>query len=202
MDMVRLLETVSRALQLKLVPVVQALDIRLVAGQTSLEVWVQDIDNISYGAHTGHILPEGVVAAGAKGVALNHSENKALDFEELVGKHARAREVGLKTLVFAGSMDELSQMIVLSPDFVAYEPPELIGSQNKSVVTEEPEIIKNAVELAQSKSLPLIVGAGIHTQEDIKISLSLGASGFAVASGIMQAQNPRQAVEDLVKGYM
>ncbi len=202
LDMASILEAVSRSSHIKLVPVVQALDLRLVADKISLEVWIQNIDNISYGAHTGHILPEGAVEAGAKGVFLNHSENKAFDFEELTGKCVRAREAGLKTLVFARDLEELSHVVTLTPDFVAYEPPELIGSKDKSVSTQKPETVKEAVELAQSNGLPLIVGAGIHTGEDIKISLGLGASGFAVASGIMQAQDFKSAVEELIKGYL
>lgn len=200
--MVRALEAVSQESHVKLVAVVQALDLRMVATKTNLEVWVQGIDNISYGAHTGHILPEGVVAAGARGVVLNHSEKKAMNFDELSGQVERAREVGLKTLIFAGSMDELANAASLNPDFVSYEPPELIGSSDKSVATEEPDIIKKAVEVAKKHDLPLIVGAGIHTENDIKTSLSLGATGFAIASGIMKANEPKKEIENLVKGYM
>ncbi len=201
LEMVKTLESVSRETGVKLIPIVQALDLRMIAGQTSLEVWVQGIDNITYGAHTGHTLPEGVLLAGAKGAVLNHSENKALNVEDLAGRNQRARDVGLKTLIFADSTDELRQAISLKPDFVSYEPPELIGSSDKSVATEKPDIVKKAVNIAKNADIPLIVGAGIQTKEDITTSLNLGASGFAIASGIMNAENPRTVIENLAKGF-
>lgn len=201
MAMIKTLESVSGQTEVKLIPIVQALDLRMIASQTSLDVWAQNVDNITYGAHTGHILPEGTRLAGAKGVVLNHSEKKA-DMNDLSAKHRRARDVGLKTLIFAGNMDELEQVILLKPDFVSYEPWELIGSGDKSVATEKPDIIKKAVDMAKKAGLPLIVGAGIHTKEDIATSLNLGASGFAVASGIMNAENPREVIENLLKGYI
>ncbi|KKS20566.1 MAG: Triosephosphate isomerase [candidate division WWE3 bacterium GW2011_GWA1_41_8] len=132
---------------------------------------------------------------------MNHSENKIASFEELTKTHMRAKEVGLKTLIFASSLTEFKKILTLKPDFIAYEPEELVGSSEKSVASERPEIITDAFNLSKEQGIPLIVGAGIHSREDIKTSLNLGASGFAVASDILKAHDPKAELLDLIEGY-
>lgn len=200
-NLVGQLTELAQSTHVKLVPVVQAADLREITAITTLEVWVQHIDPVTYGAHTGSILPEAVVEDGAQGTFLNHSEHKFNDFTALSKAVEIAKSQNLKTLIFAGSLTELKEVIKLKPDFVSYEPPELIGSSDKSVATEEPEIIKTASDLARGESIPLIVGAGIHSREDIKTSLELGATGFAIASDIMKAEDPIEELKNLIEGY-
>jgi triosephosphate isomerase len=97
----KVLEEVSNATQVKIIPVVQILDAELIASSTSLGVWIQHIDPVSYGPYTGWTLPEEAVRAGIKGVFLNHSEHKFDNWEDLTKAVLRCREVDLKTLVFA-----------------------------------------------------------------------------------------------------
>lgn len=200
-SLVKIIENVSEQMQIKIIPVVQLSDLGEIVNESTVEVWAQNVEGIEYGSHTGHVLPEAVLAAGAKGTFLNHSEIKDGDFEKLGKATERAAEVGLKTLIFAADMVELEHVVGLKPDYVSYEPPELIGSSDKSVATERPEIITQAVEIAKKDSIPLIVGAGIHTREDIKTSLNLGASGFAIASGILKAKDPKAELLNLCSGY-
>ena len=199
--MAKLLESVALETQVKIIPVVQAADVREVVQTVKLEVWVQHIDPVEFGAHTGSIIPESVKEDGAIGTFLNHSEHKFENFEELESAHKRAKSVGLKTLIFAGNIAHLLSVVELRPDFVSYEPPELVGSETTSVAKEKPEIISKAVEIAKTKSLPLIVGAGIKSEEDIRVSLQLGASGFAIASDIVKAKDPKKELLELIKGY-
>ena len=199
-NLVKIIEEVATQTQIKIIPAVQVLDLRDVIKSTKLEVWVQKIDPITYGASTGGILPEEVLAAGASGTFLNHSENRIEDFATLEASVNRAREVGLKSLVFAKDIDELTRICSLKPDYVSYEPPELIGGEI-SVSSAKPEIISQAVNITKEVGIPLIVGAGIHSREDIKTSLSLGAAGFAVASAIVKSDNPRKVILDLTEGY-
>lgn len=198
----KIMEDVATSALIKLIPVVQAEDVREVSQSVKLEVWVQHVDAVEYGAHTGSIIPEAVKEDGAIGTFLNHSEHKFQSFEELEKAHRRAKEVGLKTLIFAGNIPELLSVRSLKPDFVSYEPPELVGSQTTSVVKEKPEVIAQAVEAAKEVSLPLIVGAGIKSEEDIRVSLGLGASGFAVASGVVKAEDPKVELNKLLNGYL
>lgn len=197
----KIIETVASEKQVKLIPVVQPSDIREIVQSTKLEVWCQHVDDVEYGAHTGAIIPEAVREDGAMGTFLNHSEHRFLDFDLLQKAHVRAKSVGLKTLIFAGNLDQLSEIIKLNPDYVSYEPPELVGSQTTSVAKEKPEVIARAVELARSSGLPLIVGAGIKSEMDIRKSLELGATGFAIASDIVKAEDPGRELRELIKGY-
>ncbi|MEK7550303.1 MAG: triose-phosphate isomerase [Patescibacteria group bacterium] len=187
--------------QIKIIPVVQASDIKEIVSSTKLEVWVQSIDSVEFGAHTGAVMPEAVLEDGATGTFLNHSENRFTSFDELAKASDRAKEVGLKTLIFAKDLEELKNICSLSPNYLAYEPPELVGSSTISVAQAQPEVISQAQEIAKSASLPLIVGAGIHTREDIKKCLELGAVGVAVASDIMKAEDPRTELLELIEGF-
>jgi triosephosphate isomerase len=199
--MSKIVEEVSLLSGIKIIPVVQTADIREIVSTVSIEVWAQKIDAVTFGAHTGSILPESVLEDGARGTFLNHSENRFSDFKSLSAAHQRAREVGLKTLIFAKDLEELEKITSLKPDYISYEPPALIGSKDKSVASAEPEIIASAVEISKKSGIPLIVGAGVHSKEDVRICIELGAVGIAVASDIMMADNPKEELLDLVSGF-
>src|SRR5688572_19323782 len=103
----KIIQEVSFQTGIKIFAVVQSTDIKEVSESSSIEVWSQKIDPVGYGAHTGSVLPEAVIEDGARGVFVNHSENKAQDLDEIEKTIDRANEVGLKTLVFASDMQEL-----------------------------------------------------------------------------------------------
>lgn len=197
----KIAEEVSKESGIKIIPVVQIADIKEIVSLTQIEVWAQKVDPVTYGAHTGSVLPESVFEDGAIGTVLNHSENRFNDFESLSRAHKRAKEVGLKTLIFTKDLEELQKVSELKPDFISYEPPSLIGSKDISVATAEPEIISKAVIISKNFGIPLIVGAGVHSKEDVKKCIKLGSSGIAVASDVMLADNPKEELLDLVEGF-
>ena len=197
----KILENVAHESQIKIIPVVQIIDAEMVIASTTLEVWIQHVDPIGYGAHTGWTLPEEASKIGVSGVFLNHSEHKFDNFDNLYKANEKAMAANLKTLIFAGDIPELKKVCDLAPTYVSYEPPELVGSVTNSVAMAKLEIIQEAAGVAGSFDLPLIVGAGIHSQEDIRTSLSLGATGFAVATDIVKAADPKKELLDLVGGY-
>jgi len=200
-DLTKILEEVAHETQVKIIPVVQAGDVKEIVNSTKLEVWVQKIDAVEFGAHTGSIIPEAVFEDGALGTFLNHSELRFENFEDLAKASDRAKSVGLKTLIFVNDIQELKNITSLSPNYLAYEPPELVGSSTVSVSTAKPEVIKEAAEIAKLAGIPLIVGAGIHSAEDIRKSLELGAVGFAVASSILLSEDPRREILALTEGF-
>lgn len=197
----QILEEVAHQTQVKVVPVVQAPDVKEVVSSTTLEVWVQKIDPVNFGAHTGSILAEAVFEDGAIGTFLNHSEAKFASFDELAKASDRAKEVGLKTLIFAKDVEELRDSCSLRPNFAAYEPPELIGSLTTSVAQAKPELVSEAAEIARHAGIPLIVGAGVHSSQDVRKSLELGAVGVAVATDVVKAQDPRKELLELIEGF-
>ncbi len=197
----KVLEEVAHISQIKIIPVVQVIDAEMVIASTTLEVWIQHVDPVSYGAHTGWTLPEEAARIGVSGVFLNHSEHKFDSFDNLYTAVEKSMAANLKTLVFASDLDELKRVADLAPTYVAYEPAELVGSTTTSVTQAQPEVISQAADVARSFGLPLVVGAGIHSQEDIRKSLSLGAIGFAIATNIVKAEDPKVALLELVEGF-
>ncbi|QKQ98658.1 triose-phosphate isomerase [Candidatus Nanohaloarchaea archaeon] len=164
--------------------------------ETDVEVFAQHLDPVEPGSHTGSILGEGIVEAGASGTLLNHSENR-LESEQIKASVEKAKELGLNTVVCAQSPEECREFKEFEPDYIAFEPPELIGGDT-SVAEAEPEIIEEAVEA--SAPVPALTGAGIKTAEDVSKSLEHGCEGVLVASGVVKAEKPGEAVEELVKG--
>lgn len=187
--------------EIPVIPVVQAVDLFRVKQKVGkAEVWVENVDGVEFGQHTGAVLPEAVVKAGAGGTFLNHSEHKAANLEELGGTVKRCRSVGLKVLVFAADLGELSKVLPLRPDFVAYEPPALIGSKDRSVA-DQPEIIAEGAEMAKQQGISLLSGAGIHSPQDVRASLVGGAVGVVVARDILEAADPKQELLRLLEGF-
>jgi triosephosphate isomerase len=175
---------------------VQAIDLAKISQEVGIPVLAQHIDPKSFGSGTGHILPESVKMAGAVGTLLNHSERR-LTREVLKESIKRAKEIGLTTVVCAESPEEGASFLEFDPDFIAVEPPELIGG-DISVSTAKPEIIENASKLIGPEKL--LVGAGVKNGEDVRTCIKLGAKGVLLASGVTKAKDPKAVLMDLASG--
>ncbi len=153
----------------------------------------------SFGSNTGKISVETLKEfTKVEGVLLNHSENQLL-FNDLIKIVKKTKELDLKSIVCADNkegvvaLNYLSNFEKLKIDYIAYEPPELIGG-NVSVSKAKPEIIGQLTKEIDN----LLVGAGIKTKEDVKKALELGAKGILVASGVVKAENPYKVLEDFI----
>lgn len=155
----------------------------------------------SYGKGTGYVLLENVKESGAVGVVLNHAEHK-LPKHVLRKTIFRAKRVGLKIMACADSLKETEAILELDPDFIAYEPPELIGG-DVSVSQAQPQVLEKFSAMIKDSNKPIIpiTGAGIKTQSDVRKAVELGTSGIFVASGIVRAKNPKAAFEELLLGF-
>lgn len=172
---------------------VQASDVYEIAKKTKLKVYAQHVDYFQPGRNTGYILPEAVKKDGAIGTFLNHSEHK-LSYEILKKTIERCKKVKLKTLVFANNLKEAEKIQKLKPDYLVMEPPELVAGK-KSISKEKPELIK---KIKNKIKMKFLVGAGIHTREDVSIACRLGAAGIAVSSAITKARNPKKKLNELI----
>jgi triosephosphate isomerase (TIM) len=171
---------------------VQITDIYPISKNTKLQVYAQHSDCFTPGRATGFITPESIKGAGAVGVLLNHSEHP-IDFPTLEKTIKRCKEIKLKTAVFASDLKASKKIESLKPDFLIYEPPELVAG-NISVSDSKPEIIK---QISGKIKLPVLVGAGIKTKKDIDVALSLGAKGIALSSAITTSKNPKKVMKQL-----
>jgi triosephosphate isomerase len=174
---------------------VGALDLKEVAAAVSIPVFAQHVDGADFGSFTGQIVPEQVRSLGAVGTLLNHSERRI--GSALPAAVAAAKAAGLKIVLCAESTDEAEELAQLAPDFLAVEPPQLIGG-DVSVTTANPEVIGET--LAVVGTTPLLVGAGVKNATDVQTALKLGAVGVLLASGVTKAEDPAAVLRELTNG--
>jgi len=177
-----------------------AFDIRLLATSTGLPVLAQHVDAVPEGGHTGHLTPEAAREAGAVGSLVNHSERRlqVADIEHVL---VRLRECGLASVVCTNNARVSRAVAALGPDFIAVEPPELIGG-DVSVSTARPEVVSDSVRLVRQVDahVRVLCGAGVKTGHDVRRAIELGAEGVLLASGVALARDVRASALDLASG--
>ena len=176
-------------------------DLALISSQVSLPVLAQHVDYVSAGSFTGYLPPEGLLGAGAVGSLLNHAEHR-LSLKDLNGLVGRLRQLGLETVVCADRPQAAGRIAKMRPDFIAIEPPELIGGKI-SVTTAKPEVISRGVKAVEkgSPKTHVLCGAGVKSGKDVRRALELGTEGVLLASGVVLARDPSKALRDLCSGF-
>ena len=195
-----LMDKISKETGASMAITVQATDISLCAKKVKIPVWAEHIDPIKPGSHTGWTLPEAVKTAGAVGTLINHSEHrlKLADVDLCI---TRAKELNLDHIVCSNNVSTSKAISTFSPNFVAVEPPELIGG-DISVTTADPDIVSNSVEAVKSisKSVKVLCGAGVKNGKDVTKAIELGSDGVLLASGIVKAKDKEKVILDLASG--
>lgn len=173
----------------------------LVAKSTSLEVVSQHVDPNQIGPTTGFTIPEMVKESGAVGSLINHSEHP-IDITSITELVKRMRSLKLVSIVCAKNFNELTNISNLEPDYIAIEPPELIGTK-RSISTEKPSLISESFQYLVSNGIKskLICGAGINTPEDVRIALDLGSKGILAASSIVKSDNWYDKIYELANQF-
>jgi triosephosphate isomerase len=178
----------------------QQVDLGLTVTNVNIPVFSQHIDPVKVGSNTGHTTVEGVKAVGAKGTLINHSENR-LKISEIDWLVQKCHKAGLETIICTNNLEVSKACAILEPDYIAIEPPELIGG-DISVTSADPDIIKSTVEIIKqlSPEVGVLCGAGVKTGNDVTKAIELGTDGVLLASGVTKASDPKQALMDLVSG--
>ena len=197
LSLARVILEVSQESGVKIIACPQAIDLREVV-KVGCSVWAQHVDAVEQGKSTGWFPPEVAKEAGVSGVLLNHSEHK-LTTGILGETMARSKELGLATLVFADSPEEALVVVKFQPDYLAYEPPELIAAPTTSVARSKPEIIEKVAR--EITDVQFLVGAGVKDSQDVKISLERGAKGIVLSSAVILSDDPKKVLEDLASGF-
>jgi len=162
----------------------------------------RNVDNKVIGSTTGYIIPELVKKSGVSGSLVNHSEHRlaSKDIKELV---SRLKALKMRSVVCVKNVSEARKYAKLNPDYIAIEPPELIGT-GKAVSKEKPEVIIKSVRAVKDakNSTRLLCGAGIISGNDVARALELGATGVLVASGIVKAKNWERVIEEFSMAFV
>lgn len=166
-----------------------------------LEIYAQHVDPLEPGAGTGSQLAEAVKEAGATGSLVNHSE-KRISIEEIEKTVNKLHLLEMKALVCSPDAESSKSYAALNPEFIAVEPPELIGS-GISVSTAKPEIITETIQKIReiNQEVAVLCGAGISNGGDVKKAVELGVSGVLLASAFTKANNPKVILEDICGGF-
>lgn len=161
-----------------------------IASRISVPTYSQGVVNANSGQSTAAVIPEAVIASGAKGTLINHSEAR-LEMETIPSLVARTRSVGLEVCLCVRTPDEARRFAPLQPNYIAVEPEELIGT-GRSVSKVRPELISRTVDAARDAGFKhdILCGAGITNGDDVQSSIKLGASGILVSSSVVKAADP------------
>ncbi len=184
----------------RMIAAVSALDLAaVVVAAPDLEVWCQHLDPVGFGSNTGWLHPETAIERGATGTLINHAEHK-VSIEHVAMLLDQVPE-GFEVCACAADIDEAMAMAALVPNYVAVEPPELIGGDT-SVTNADPDIVSDTAAAVRevSEEVEILCGAGVKTGADVAKAIELGTTGVLLASGVTKADDPAAALSGLISG--
>ena len=200
-EFVKIAEKISKKYKIKIAVAPPQHLIGLVSN-SSIPIFAQHIDNSKIGSTTGFVIPELLKKSKVSGSLINHSEHRISE-KEITELVLRLRELKMISVVCVKDVAEAKKYAKLNPDYIAIEPPELIGS-GKAVSKERPELITKSVDAVNSANnkTKLLCGAGIVSGQDVSKAIELGSKGILVASGIIKAKNWTKVIEEFSKAML
>ena len=172
-----------------------------VAAAVDIPVYAQSMDPKVPGSATGWVTADMIEATAAVGTLINHAEHR-YDAETVKKCVTLAKECDLITCVCANDINAAKELAAFKPDYIAVEPPELIGG-DVSVTTADPGIVSDTVKAvhAVAPEVSVLCGAGVKNGKDVKAAFDLGADGVLLASGVVKAKDPEAVLRDLVSYF-
>ena len=173
-------------------------DLHPISLHFAIPVYAQHVDGFEPGAHTGHITADALKIAGAAGSLINHSERR-LTLADIESSVRALQAQKLISVICSNNEATSAGAAALGPEYVAIEPPELIGS-GVSVSKANPDIIRRSVAAvhAVNPKVKVLTGAGIQSGDCVKIAVDLGTDGVLLASSVVKAKEPVLVLRDLV----
>ena len=200
LDLSKLCDEVARKTGAGIVICPPSTELFCIQKEVGIPVWGQAADPVEPGGRTGHVTLEMLQNVGAEGILINHSERRlqAADIEWLV---ARAGKLGMDSCVCTNNTAVSRACAAFGPDFIAVEPPELIGG-DISVTAANPDVVRISVDEVRkvNPNVNVLCGAGIKSGKDVRKAIELGAHGVLLASGIVKAKDRKATLMDLVGG--
>ena len=169
---------------------------------SSIPILAQHVDDSKVGSTTGFVIPELLKKSKVNGSLINHSEHR-ISSNEIKKLISKLKELKMISIVCVKDVAEARKYAKLNPDYIAIEPPELIGS-GKAVSKEKPELItKAAIAIKSAKNkTKLLCGAGIVSGEDVSKAIELGSKGILVASGIVKSKDWNKIMAEFAKSMV
>jgi triosephosphate isomerase len=198
-ELAKICESVAESSGVSIAVCPPVAELGAVARSVSIPVLSQNVDPYKPGSATGWMTPSMVASCGCIGTLINHSEHRFTNnvIEECV---ELCKADDLITMVCAESVKKAREVAAFAPDFIAVEPPELIGG-DVSVTKANPLIIEDTVNSVKevNKKISVLCGAGVKTGDDVAKALELGADGVLLASGVVKSKDPKATLLDLIK---
>lgn len=174
-----------------------AVEIRRVCENTkNLIVLAPYMDTLRPGRGMADVLPEGLKAAGAQGVVINHCE-KPMSLPQMKATIDRARELDMLVFACADTLTEAKAIAQLHPDIINPEPSEIIGGGNgvspMAYVKDSIRVIKEIYD-----DIMVEQAAGITNGQQVYDFIMSGSEAAGAASGIMNAADPIAMIDEMI----
>lgn len=172
-------------------------EIRRVTENTkNLIVLAPYMDTLRPGRGMADILPEGLKAAGAQGVVINHCE-KPMSLPQMKATIDRARELDFLVFACADTLDEAKAIANLHPDIINPEPSEIIGGGNG---VSPMAYVKDSIRVIKDIDPDIMVeqAAGITNGQQVYDFIMAGSEAAGAASGIMNADDPIAMIDEMI----
>ena len=196
LDLALCADAAARKYDVDIIFTTPLVDIRRVAEAAErIFVFAPHMDPIAPGRGLADTLPESLVAAGAKGVMLNHCE-KPLSLSALAQTIRRADEVGLATIVCSDTIEQAAAIAHLNPNIIVAEPSELIGTGQ----TSDEDYVRQSIEAVKGVNPDIYVlqGAGISKGSDVYKVIFAGAEATGSSSGIVKAPDRAAMIDEMI----
>lgn len=174
-----------------------AVEIRRVAENTKhLIVLAPYMDTLRPGRGMADVLPEGLKAAGAQGVVINHCE-KPMSLPQMKATIDRARELDFLVFACADTLAEAKAIAQLRPDIINPEPSEIIGGGNGVTPM---DYVRDSIRVIKEIYPDIMVeqAAGITNGQQVYDFIMAGSEAAGAASGIMNAKDPIAMIDEMI----
>ena len=174
-----------------------AVEIRQVAQNTkNLIILAPYMDTLRPGRGMADVLPEGLKAAGAQGVVINHCE-KPMSLPQMKATIDRARELDFLVFACADTLDEAKAIANLQPDIINPEPSAIIGGGNG---VSPMAYVKDSIRVIKEIDPDIMVeqAAGITNGQQVYDFIMAGSEAAGAASGIMNAADPIAMIDEMI----
>ena len=162
----------------------------------NLFVFSTYMDTLRPGRGCADILPEGLKAAGAVGVMVNHCE-KPMSLPQIKATIDRAKELDFYVFACADTLDEAKAIAQLHPDIINPEPSEIIGGGKGSSPM---SYVKDSIRVIKEIDPDMMVeqAAGITCGQEVYDFIMAGSEAAGAASGIMNAEDPLSMIDEMI----